>query len=328
MSTLFIDRRNIDVRVDAGALVFYEDKERVGTVPVGPVDRVFMKGNASVSVNVFSELGKRGIGVTMLAGFKDEPVLFLPAPHQDASRRLSQAVLSQDPEFCRLFAADIVREKLTGQKHLLDEIYAARPELGIGFNRCRTVLAADIDRINEQTTMNEIRGIEGHGAKTYFEALTHVVPKSLAFTGRNKRPPRDPLNAVLSLTYTLLVAEVALQAHSVGLDPYFGFLHTMEYGRLSLACDLCEPFRPIADKFCLTLFKEKTLRPEDFTTSEKGCFMGKAARARYYPAYESAACLWRKLIERKVRRLVGDFIDKATAQRLTLHPAGEDYESY
>lgn len=166
--------------------------------------------------------------------------------------------------------------------------------------------------------MSELRGIEGHAAAAYFQALSCVLKKSLNFTGRNRRPPTDPFNATLSLVYTLFIADSALGIYAAGLDPFVGFLHEADFARYSFACDMVESFRATADRFAMTLFKEGTLRVEDFTMSEKGCLMGKAARTRFYPAYEEAAGTWRPLIEKRAYKYAGDFTTEIASRRKTV----------
>jgi len=325
MSSLFIDRKNVEVRTDAGALLFYENGERIGTVPMAPLDRVVFKGSAIVNTKVLGELGRHGIGAIMLAGWKHEPTIFFPTPHNDARRRVAQCVLSQDAEYRRLFAVDIIKEKVSEQAKLIDEIAESRPQAGIVFNRCRRWLHEDFDRIDAQTTMDELRGIEGHSATAYFQALAAILPESLNFTGRNRRPPTDPLNAVLSLTYTLFIAESALSIYKAGLDPFVGFLHVADFGRTSFACDLVEVFRARADRFAMGLFKDGTLRVEDFTMNNaNGCQMGKAARTRYYPAYEAAADLWRRLMEKQAMKIASDFVTEIAARERRNQTAAEE----
>lgn len=322
MSSLFIDRKNIEVRSDAGALLFYEEGERIGTVPMAPLDRVIFKGSAVVNTKALGELGRHGVGVIMLSGWKHEPTLFFPAPHNDARRRVAQCVLSTDEEYRRLFAVGIIKEKVAEQARLIEEIAGSHPQAGIAFHRCRRHLHEDFERIDAQTSMEELRGIEGHAATAYFQALAAVLPASLNFKGRNRRPPTDPLNAVLSLTYTLFIAESALSIYKAGLDPFVGFLHVADFGRASFACDLVEVFRAGADRFAMGLFKDGTLRVEDFTMSGGSCQMGKAARSRYYPAYEAAADLWRRLMEKQAMKHAGDFVTEIAARERRSRSAG------
>lgn len=318
MSSLYIDRKNVEIRSDGGAIVFYENDERIGTVPTAPIDRIIIKGNATITTKVLGEIGKHGIGIIILSGYQNTPSLFFPAPHNDAERRVCQCVLSQDKEFRRLFSVNLVREKIITQAQLLDEIYEEKPQAGIEFNRHRNWVHQDAERVNDKITLDELRGIEGHAAASYFQALSCVLKDSLNFTGRNKRPPTDPFNAVLSLTYTLFIADSALSIYSAGLDPFVGFLHVADFARFSFACDLVEPFRATADRFAMQLFKEGTLRPEDFSTTEKGCLMGKAARTRFYPAFEQAAVAWRPLIQKRAMKYASDFVTEIASRQKTV----------
>lgn len=324
MSSLFVDRKNVDVRIDAGALTFYENGERIGTVPAAPLDRVIFKGSATITTNVLGELGQHGIGVIILTGYKNEPTIFFPSPHNDVRRRVAQCVLSQDAEYRRLFSVNIVKEKVSGQAKLIDELAESHPQAGIEFERCRQWLHKDFDHIDAQTSLSELMGIEGHSATAYFQALAAVLPESLHFTKRNRRPPTDPFNVVLSLTYTLFIAESALAIHKAGLDPFVGFLHAADFGRTSFACDLVEVFRPQADRFAIDLFYNGTLRPEDFSTTANGCLLGKAGRTRYYPAYEAAADRWRSLMEHQALKASRDFLTEIEARARRQKNCSED----
>ena len=100
MSSLYIDRRDVEIRLDSRAIVIYENDERIGTVPLAPVDRVVIRGNAVIRANLLAELGKEGIGVIFLSGRKSEPTLFMPVPHM-----MPSAVWSNMPNpLTRLFA--------------------------------------------------------------------------------------------------------------------------------------------------------------------------------------------------------------------------------
>lgn len=143
-----------------------------------------------------------------------------------------------------------------------------------------------------------LRGLEGVAAAHYFAALAKVLPDSLGFRGRNRRPPRDAFNVVLSLGYTLLHFELVRQIYLTGLDPFVGFYHEPAHGRESLASDLLEPLRPLYDEWAVDLFAEGVMRPEDFSMRGEACMMGKAGRLRFYAAFESAAKGWRPLMYR------------------------------
>jgi CRISPR-associated protein Cas1 len=300
MSTLYIDRKNIELKGDGDALAFYENGVREGTVPLVPVSRIFLRGDIKLSSGLLGKLGERGIGVVVLSGRKATPTLLLGRPHNDAARRVAQYRLSLDPEYCLGFSRAIVAAKLTSQLDFLKERREQFPigrfPLTTGIHKLENALEA----IDAQESIASLRGLEGTAAASYFEALREIIPAKLHFLNRNRRPPRDPVNAILSLTYTMLHCEAVLALYGAGLDPFIGFYHTLDFGRESLACDVMEALRPQADRFALALFREETLVAADFSCSEMGCLLGKTGRARYYAAYEKLAEVLRKELESAV----------------------------
>lgn len=253
MTTLYIDRKNLSCKMEAGALVFFEEGQRCGTVPTAPLERIVFHSNVDIDTSSLGHLGQKGIGLIMLCGRSHQPTLFLPAQHHDAERRTAQYLLSLEPDYRHLVAADMLRQKFFAQKEALKALYEGQPETDLLSNATAQLTAA-INKLTACDTLERMLGIEGATATAYFQALAPHVPADLQFHGRNRRPPKDPFNAVLSLTYTLMAGDASLAAHTAGLDPYVGFLHALEFGRHSLACDLMEPFRPEADRFALGLF--------------------------------------------------------------------------
>lgn len=165
--------------------------------------------------------------------------------------------------------------------------------------------------IDAKASEPAIRGVEGRAARVYFEGLTALFPAELGFTGRNRKPPRDPVNAALSLSYVLLYADAAIAAHQAGLDPFVGFLHKPEFGRHSLACDLMEPARPLVDRFVLDLFESGLFTLKSFSTTDTGCFISKNARSVFYPTFEKAASEWRGMLAKRARKLADDILTYA-----------------
>lgn len=305
MTSLYVDRRGVELRLDGDALAFYENGERRGTVPLAPLDRVYLRGDVTLQSSLLGKLGAHGVGVIVMSGRKGE-----------ASLMLAQYRLSQDAGFCLTFAQCVVELKLREQADFLlalrEKDLQARYELT---SRSRQVNEA-IGKIGQQTSIAALRGLEGHAAAAYFAGLAAHMPTKLGFDGRNRRPPRDPLNVVLSLGYTLLHADTVLALYGAGLDPYIGFYHGLNFGRESLACDVMEPLRPRLDRFAVHLFKSGEMRPEDFSTTAQGCLMGKAGRARFYPLYEAAAEDFRK----RLTESIDDLVDAVKAHGLPDQP--------
>lgn len=304
MSTLYIDRKNVRLDLDAEALVFYENGERIGTVPLAPLQRIIVRGSVTVDTSLLGKLGAHGIGVIVLSGRRAEPSLFLPRPHNDAERRLAQYRAACDPVLCLILSQDIVRQKLQSQLDLLQTKLETRHDARHELTRAVRGINGIISQIDAQADLAALRGLEGAAANLYFSAFAALIPESLHFQGRNRRPPRDPVNAVLSLAYTLLHGEAILAAHAVGLDPAIGFYHQTSFGRESLASDIVETCRAEVDQWVLALFNKQTLRTDDFSTTGEGCLLGKAGRARFYQTWEPMAEHLRRSLDRQTRELV------------------------
>ncbi len=311
MSSLYVDRRGVTLKADGEALVFYENGERVGTVPLAPLARVFLRGDVSLSSSLLGKLGEHGIGVVVLSGRKAQPTMLLARPHNDAARRLAQYRLSLDEAFCLRFARAVVEAKLRAQAAFLSERRACEARSRYLLTVVLRRLANSIAAVDRQPSLAALRGVEGAAAAAYFEGFADLLPERLHFHGRNRRPPRDPANAVLSLGYTLLHAEAVLAIYGAGLDPFIGFFHAPDFGRESLACDLVEALRVEVDQHALTLFRSEKLRPEDFSTSEGGCLLGKAGRARFYAEWEPLAARLRKLLAEAVGEVVAAIVAAA-----------------
>lgn len=305
MTSLYVDRRGVELEVDGEALVFRENGSRTGTVPIAPLSRVFLRGDVRLQSSVLGKLGERGIGVIVLSGRKAEPTMLLARPHNDAARRVAQYRLSQDTAFCLEFSRTLVFDKVTAQRthaaRLREHEFGYRYELTLVLRKLDEMLP----RIMQMPSIASLRGIEGAASAAHFKGLAAIAPPRLAFSQRNRRPPRDPLNAVLSLGYTLLHTEAVLALYGAGLDPFIGFYHQLDFGRESLACDLVEPLRVEVDNFALQLFRKEILRPEYFSTTASGCLMGKSARPGFYEAWEGFAEGLRKMLSDRAAHVIG-----------------------
>ncbi|HEX3880855.1 MAG TPA: CRISPR-associated endonuclease Cas1, partial [Bryobacteraceae bacterium] len=139
------------------------------------------------------------------------------------------------------------------------------------FERRKAALAESVATAGLVRDIAALDGTEGAAAREYFSLVMQFNKSEMAWTGRAKHPALDPLNALLSLTYTLLMNEVAALLEGAGLDPFLGFLHRVDYGRPSLALDVVEPFRhAVADRFVLTMINTRVLDATDFQPGGPG----------------------------------------------------------
>lgn len=290
MPAIYIDRKGAELDVEAGALVVRCGGERAATLPLAGAERVVVRRAERVSLRLLAALGERGVGLLVLGGRKGEPAAhLLGAPHGDATVRLGQFALARDPSRALALACTAVRAKVGGHLALLREALAARADQRKPLVDAAAELAAILERLPAAPDLDRLRGLEGAAAAGFLRGYCALFAPALGFVERNRRPPRDPVNAALSLAYTLLHAEAVRAAWVAGLDPFIGFLHAPLAGRESLACDLVELCRPAADHWVWRQFADRRLRPDHFTTVEGACLMGKAGRAAFYEDYEALA---------------------------------------
>ena len=154
-------------------------------------------------------------------------------------------------------------------------------------------------------------GLFAAGAAAYFGAFARLFPESLGCTGRNRRPPRDPVNAALSLGYTLLHNEAVRAAHRAGLDPLLGFFHEPALGRESLACDLMEPLRPRLDRWVWWLFRERVVREHHFVADKGAVLLNKDGRRAYFAGFEPPARRFRRYLRIQAYRLARVLLENA-----------------
>lgn len=306
MGTLFIDRKDIQVRLDGNALAFYTTEGREGIVPIKPLKRVIMAGNILIETAALGRLATEGVSVLFLSGKRLRFNGILHGRlHNNGVLRIQQYAKSLTP-FSMEVSRDIVRRKVTGQREFLLHIRDERPDLRLRMTEALEVLSRILNEIeNPDLQVETLRGFEGGASATYFSAYTKAFPESLRFTNRNRRPPEDPVNAMLSLCYTLMHYELVREIEIAGLDPTIGFYHQFEYGRESLACDLIEPYRPAVDRFVREMFRDRTFTARDFAENDErpGCYLKKESRKRFYPLYEEWAGKMRSIWTEEVRGL-------------------------
>jgi CRISPR-associated protein Cas1 len=232
--------------------------------------------------------------------------------HNDAAVRIAQALRVTDSAWCQQWALGVVRAKLARQSRTLKYFLAERPDARKPLFDALATLNAISHTLSCQSgeaPLDSLRGFEGAAARAYFGGLGGVMPPALAFNGRNRRPPRDPVNVCLSLGYTLLHAQAINACVTAGLDPLLGFYHRPAFGRESLASDLIEPLRPAIDTWAWQLLRARTLREEHFSTTGTdggACLLGKAGRTAYYAEWALACKPWQRWLRGQAQALARD----------------------
>lgn len=309
MTTLYVDRKDADLDLEGDTLVVRVGGERHGTAPIGILERVVLRGSSRIASRVITKLAERGVGLLLLSGRNNAPAAtLLGRPGGDSALRIAQVRILDDEEARRWLSLGLVRGKIAGQARLLRQAQIDYP------SKLLSDALETLDRASEKIESNEptptrkqLRGVEGAAAAAYFKGFGTLFAPALDFTGRNRRPPRDPVNVCLSLGYTLLHFEATRAAASHGLDPLIGIYHDPSHGRESLACDLAEPCRPLVDRWAWGLFRDDALRADSFSMLKSGaCRLGKAGREVVYRSFEEEAALMRRLLDRTCKALVSE----------------------
>lgn len=289
MSTLVIDHPHLTLAMEGGALRLRAQGPTQGSIPLALVDRVVLQGSIDLNTRVLGQLAQAGVATLLLTGRQSRRVaIVLGPPHNDAAVRVAQAQKVQDAAFCTSWSQRLVLAKIHTQRRFLAHVMTTRPDCRKTLTDACTALDGLTHTLREEDSLgvSRLRGMEGAASAAYFQAFMTVFPGALGFTGRNRRPPRDPVNACLSLGYTLLHFEAVACAYGAGLDPFVGFYHRLAFGRESLACDLIEPLRAHVDSWVWGLFRERTLRSEHFVVDKGACLLGKQGRALFYSAFD------------------------------------------
>lgn len=278
---LVVQNPRASVGVRGGEIQVHLEGVVVAKHPIQQLQAVYLYGSIQVSAQALTLFMERAVPVAYFsaAGRFIGMVNGLPASGVDA--RMGQYQMWAIPKKRLSIAAEIVRSKIHNQRVLLMRNGSVPDSV------LRT-LAQLRDSCKEQGSLAALRGVEGAAASLYFSHFSTMLKGSTTFDfhGRNRRPPRDPVNAMLSLGYSILVKELSGIAYAVGLDPFLGFFHSPRYGRPALALDMMEEFRPlIVDSVVLTLINRGEVAESDFAQTAKGTIMKDSARRQFWRAW-------------------------------------------
>lgn len=293
MSTLLVDKRGLKLNLDGACLKITGDEEATQSIPCSLLDRVIVQADTSISSSLLCRLGALGKPVLLLRGGRTEEWAVLTGRKgRDGRRRLLQYARATEEGWRERWAASLIRTKILRQARTLREAAEQRQRAPAEVRPAIEVLERAAEKLagmGQGAKIPELMGVEGAASAAYFEGFTALFAPALEFTGRNRRPPRDPVNACLSLGYTIATMELAAAVMTRGYDPEIGFLHETSRGRPALALDLVETQRGAVDSMVWRLFHEQRLRPEHFSRKEGAVVMGKAGRRAFYEAIDTEA---------------------------------------
>jgi len=271
--TLVVDQRGAKLAlVGSGVLVVTYADGTVHRAGLGTLRCVLVHGDCALSASLLRACRDEKVGVLLIPGRgAGAPLHLLPTEPSLARLRHAQHLCYADDVVRLALARRLVAAKIEEQSRLL-ESHGPAPDL-----------RRFVHTLPDAPDIATLMGIEGAVAAAYFGAWANALPRPWSFPYRNRRPPQDPVNALLSLGYTLALHYVGRYAMCYGLDPAVGFLHGPQRNRPALALDLIEPVRPWVDEWVWQCLKTGALTPERFTISEiEGCRLDKAGREIFY----------------------------------------------
>jgi CRISPR-associated protein Cas1 len=293
LNTLYVTTPESRLRLDNDTLRVELEEETRLRVPLHHVSSVVCFGHVSVSLPLMHRLAEDGIALVLLDAAGRFKARLEGPTAGNVLLRQAQHRAQADAVFSTELSRRIVAGKLKNQRHVL--LRGARDSKSdddtAALTRAAQDLAASLRALPGAASMDAIRGVEGEAARTYFDAAPGLVraDEREAFTmdGRSRRPPRDRMNALLSFLYAMLMNDCRSACEAAGLDPQIGFLHTVRPGRASLALDLMEEFRPLADRVALTVVNRQQVRAADFEVREGGAVhLADDARKTILVAYQ------------------------------------------
>ncbi len=276
LNTLYVQTQGTDLRLDQDSLrIHLPDTPGRKILPLRRLDGIVVYGHVNLSTELLARCAQDGRAITWMSRSGRFQARLQGATRGNVLLRHQQHLAHAAPDARQSIARTIVAGKIRNSRWtLLRAARDASPDARIRIREAADALAVALTDTATNASLDSLMGIEGNAARTYFTALRDVHRPSdsvPAFTHRNRRPPTDPVNALLSFTYGLLRNLVHGALEQIGLDPYIGYLHGLRPGKPALALDLMEEFRPVlADRFALTLLNRKELRGQHFDTLPGG----------------------------------------------------------
>lgn len=316
LNTLFVTTQGTYLARDGENILVRVEKVTRLRLPIHNVGGVTCFGRVMCSPPMLGLCGERGVSVTFLSAHGKFLARLVGPVSGNVLLRREQYRRADDPAASAALARVMIAAKLANTRTVLLRGVRDRPEaFGVdALRRAANETGNSIDALKPAVDLDTVRGHEGDASRVYFAAFNHLLSDGLSefeLRGRNRRPPLDNMNALLSFLYSLLAFEVSSALQGVGLDPAVGFLHRDRPGRPSLALDMMEELRPVfADRLALSLVNRRQVAPGGFVKHDSGgIVMDDKTRKAVLTAWQ----------ERKQEEIVHPFINEKIAWGLIPH---------
>lgn len=276
LNTLYVTSSNRYLSLDGENIVVLDGDNEVGRIPLHNLQGVVTFGYMGASPTLMNVCAQKDISLCFLSSSGRFLARVVGPEVGNVKLRKTQYRFSEDVDKCIEISRNFITGKIFNARWVIERAirdYSLRLDTE-KLKQKSLFLQNSLKQLSQCNDMQKLRGIEGEAASVYFSVLDDLIlqqKENFFFKNRNKRPPLDNVNALLSFVYTLLANECASALQSVGLDPYVGFLHRDRPGRISLALDLMEELRTVfADRFVITIINKKIVQGKDFIKKENG----------------------------------------------------------
>ncbi len=293
LNTLYIQTPRAYLRLDHETIIVEVEGQTKAQIPLHHLGSLVLFGDILISPGLLARCAADGRSITWLSlSGRFQARLEGPVSGNVLLRRRQHEVSA-----AAAASLEVARQMVVGKiRNMRTNILrSARESSDANARQALTAaaqsLAAALPKLPTVADLDSLRGVEGEATRTYFLVLPLMLRgpgEEFTFTGRTRRPPRDPVNALLSFLYALLLHDCVAAAQSVGLDPQVGFLHVLRPGRPALGLDLMEELRPVlADRLALTLLNRRQLQNRDFDHRPGGAvLLNEAGRKTVLTAYQ------------------------------------------
>lgn len=276
LNTLYITSPDTYLSLDGENIVILKDEAEISRIPLHNLESIVAFGYTGASPALMGACAKRNIALSFMKQSGKFLARIVGEVRGNVTLRKSQYRLSDNLEESNKIARNFILGKIYNTRWVVERAtrdYAMRLDVD-KLKAVSKVLANSLKSVEQCENLEQLRGIEGEAASQYFSIFDDLIlqqKESFYFNSRNKRPPLDNVNAMLSFAYTLLAHDVAAALETVGLDAYVGFLHRDRPGRVSLALDMMEELRSVyADRFVISLINKREVNASGFTKKENG----------------------------------------------------------
>lgn len=280
MAFIYFTEQGSKLLKSGNRLIVEKEGEKIADIPLIKIETILLYGNIQITTPALKMFMDEGIDIAFFTMNGKLCGILNPIKSKNIILRLKHFELARNPDFALKIAKSLVSAKIKNMQAVL-KAYLKNYSDGEIANAVQD-LKLRLAGIAPKCKAANLLGVEGSSTQVYYSALRRMFRGELRFNGRNRQPPRDEVNALLSFYYVILGNEITMLLNGCGLDPYLGFYHGIQYGRASLAMDLLEPFRPAIDRFVLSLANLGIFKKADFEQREGGIYLTQSSMKRFF----------------------------------------------